>query len=398
MTITVDPSGNGNFSTIQSAIDSVPSNNAYWITIYVKAGRYREKVTIPNDKPYITLQGEGQDNTFVEWNDHDSIARSATFSTMANNVVVKHISFRNSYNNPKNGNPIVAAVAAMVSGDKSYFLNVGFYGLQDTLWDDQGRHYYNICTIEGAVDFIFGTGQSLYEECTISVIGAALAPGVPGYITAQGRTNPNDGNGFVFKNCQVSGNGTTYLGRPWRSYARVLFYKTSMSQIVQPSGWEPWNFAGHEDQLTFAEYENSGPGSDTSKRVKWTKKLSLETVNAMASLSFVDNDGWLKDLALFFYENVEPFVERVITDFDLVSIRTSPISNSSVKFKCEECLKSIREWCSQRGAWCRHLQTHTPLLEVHAPPLVPHASICLLKVEEVDVTVMYTPPTSDREN
>ena len=51
----------------------------------------------------------------------------------------------------------------MVSGDKSYFFSVGFFGLQDTLWDDQGRHYYKLCTIQGAADFIFGAGQSLYE-------------------------------------------------------------------------------------------------------------------------------------------------------------------------------------------------------------------------------------------
>jgi len=35
--------------------------------------------------------------------------------------------------------------------------------LQDTLWDCQGRHYFNSCTIEGAMDFIYGAGQSLYE-------------------------------------------------------------------------------------------------------------------------------------------------------------------------------------------------------------------------------------------
>lgn len=40
-TITVDPSGRGNFSKIQSAIDSVPSNNKYWTTIKIKAGVYR---------------------------------------------------------------------------------------------------------------------------------------------------------------------------------------------------------------------------------------------------------------------------------------------------------------------------------------------------------------------
>lgn len=71
---------------------------------------------------------------------------------------------QNSYNNPVNmKNPRVPAVAARVSGDKNVFHRCGFYGLQDTLWDDQGRHYFKRCTVQGAVDFIFGGGQSIYE-------------------------------------------------------------------------------------------------------------------------------------------------------------------------------------------------------------------------------------------
>lgn len=54
----------------------------------------REKVKISFDKPFIVLEGEGQKNTFVEWDDHDSSAESPTFTTMADNVVVKSISFR----------------------------------------------------------------------------------------------------------------------------------------------------------------------------------------------------------------------------------------------------------------------------------------------------------------
>lgn len=55
------------------------------------------------------------------------------------------------------------AVAAMIAGDKSIFYKCEFLGFQDTLWDVEGRHYFKLCTIEGAVDFIFGNGQSIYE-------------------------------------------------------------------------------------------------------------------------------------------------------------------------------------------------------------------------------------------
>ncbi|XP_004489925.1 probable pectinesterase 29 [Cicer arietinum] len=289
-TLVVDSLGQGNFSTIQSAIDSIPSNNNVWICIKVKEGTYREKIEIPRDKPYIILKGEGRRKSYVEWDDHDTTAQSPTFVIMADNIVVKSISFRNSYNNPLNNRPKRPAVAAMISGDKVYFYRVGFFGFQDTLWDDKGRHYYELCTIQGAVDFIFGAGQSLFERCSISVIGV-------GYITAQGRTNPNDGSGFVFKDSHVFGNGTVYLGRPWRGYARVLFYNTNMTNVVRPSGWNSWNFDSREDHVTFAEHGNFGPGADTSKRVKWAKKLDLKTVEKMASLNFIDpkQEQWLQN-------------------------------------------------------------------------------------------------------
>lgn len=58
------------------------------------------------------------------------------------------------------------AVAFRISGDKAYFLGCGFYGAQDTLCDDAGRHYFKDCYIEGSIDFIFGNGRSMYKVIT----------------------------------------------------------------------------------------------------------------------------------------------------------------------------------------------------------------------------------------
>ncbi|KAK7856795.1 putative pectinesterase 29 [Quercus suber] len=104
-TFTVDQSGNANFSTIQSAIDAVPSNNKYWTCIRIKAGTYREKLLIPYDKPYIILKGVAKTKTLVEWGDHDNLAQSPTFTSQADHIVAKSISFRNTYNNPDWNNP-----------------------------------------------------------------------------------------------------------------------------------------------------------------------------------------------------------------------------------------------------------------------------------------------------
>ncbi|PKI57568.1 hypothetical protein CRG98_022039 [Punica granatum] len=295
-TIFVDPSQHGNFTTIQAAIDSVPRDNTKWVCIYIKKGIYREKVNIPSDKPYIILKGQSRRTTEIVWDDHENLAQSPTFTSMADNIVVKSISFRNSYNNPVNEkHPRVPAAAARISGDKSFFYRCGFYGLQDTLWDDEGRHYYKSCTIQGAVDFIFGAGQSLYEKCSISVLGGALGPGIDGIITAQGRTNLNDVNGFVFKDCKVAGTGSAVLGRPWRAYARVLFYNSNFTRVVSPKGWDAGNFRGHEDRLTFSEYNCHGEGAAPSDRVSWVKKLSWLTAEQLASTTYIDSDAWLND-------------------------------------------------------------------------------------------------------
>jgi hypothetical protein len=59
------------------------------------------------------------------------------------------------------------AVALRISGTKAAFYNCSFNGAQDTLYDHKGLHYFNNCFIQGSVDFIFGSGRSLYEVITL---------------------------------------------------------------------------------------------------------------------------------------------------------------------------------------------------------------------------------------
>ncbi|KAH6809115.1 Pectin lyase-like superfamily protein [Perilla frutescens var. frutescens] len=286
-TISVDPSGGGNFKTIQSAINYVPQFSRHWICIRVKQGIYRERVYIPAERPFIYLEGEGQTKTHVVSDGHDPFDATATFTTRAENIVVKGISFNNSYNSIGSHNSIAPAAAAKIEGDKSAFYDCGFFGLQDTLWDSNGRHYFKRCTIEGAADFIFGSGQSIYEKCLISVVAATLN-GAAGYITAQGREQAGEKSGFVFKQCNVFGNGKTFLGRAWRKYARVIFYQTSMSDIIVPLGWDAWGL------LMFEEIDCHGVGANTSGRVRWAnKRLNNRYLQRLIDISYINYGGWI---------------------------------------------------------------------------------------------------------
>ncbi|XP_065017794.1 probable pectinesterase 66 [Musa acuminata AAA Group] len=313
-TITVNKNGGADFSSIQAAINSIPDYNNQWIKVQVAAGVYRspssptlsfpytsstspfrsrcrEKVTV-SFKGFILLQGEGAQQTSIEWGGYsgdaagDDTATSATFTTYGANFVARDITFKNTYT----GNTREQAVAVLVAGDKSSFYNCRFISVQDTLCDEMGRHYIKDCYIEGAIDFIWGVGQSIYEGCTISTVNI---PEQPGYITAHGRQTSGDPSGFVFKSCNITGTGKTYLGRAWNHHARVLFHQTSMSDIVVPAGWDVWHQSGHENDITFAESGCTGPGSNHTGRISWAKKLGDAELQQLTSMSFIDSEGWL---------------------------------------------------------------------------------------------------------
>ena len=63
---------------------------------------------------------------------------------------------------PDGKRPGAQAVALRISGDKAAFYDCTLNGFQDTVCDDKGRHFFKDCTIQGTVDFIFGSGKSLY--------------------------------------------------------------------------------------------------------------------------------------------------------------------------------------------------------------------------------------------
>ncbi|XP_050918227.1 probable pectinesterase 29 isoform X2 [Lathyrus oleraceus] len=293
--ITVGQSGKTDFKTIQSAIDSVPAGNSQWIHIQISSGVYKEHVLIPKNKPCIYLEGAGSQSTSIEWGSHEN----ATFDIKGSNTVAKGITFTNTLNSPVLSNAIAVtqAKAAKIHADKCAFYSCSFLGVQDTINDDDGRHYYKNCYIQGSTDFIYGNGQSLFEASTIYFSNGKSSLHQDGVITAQYRNSPNDPSGFVFKNCNISGTGyKTELGRPMRPYARVIIAYSYLSDVVRPEGWSQFKYVGQEENLTFVEEGCTGPGADKSKRVKWMKSMSGPELDKFLSLSFIVQEGWISKL------------------------------------------------------------------------------------------------------
>lgn len=114
-----------------------------------------EQVVIPVDKPYITISGTQASTTILTWSQGNDIFKSPTLTIFASHFVARYITVQNTYGGK--------AVAMRVAGDKAAFYSCRFISYQDTILDDVGSHYFKYCYIEGATDFICGSGTSLYE-------------------------------------------------------------------------------------------------------------------------------------------------------------------------------------------------------------------------------------------
>uniref|UniRef100_A0A0E0CZK8 pectinesterase n=1 Tax=Oryza meridionalis TaxID=40149 RepID=A0A0E0CZK8_9ORYZ len=280
------------FKTVQSAIDAVPVGNTEWVIVHLRSGIYREKVMIPETKPFIFVRGNGKGRTSIN---HESAsshnAESAAFTVHADNVIVFGLSIRNSARAGLPNVPEVRTVAAMVGGDKIAFYHCAFYSPHHTLFDVAGRHYYESCYIQGNIDFIFGGGQSIFQ-CPEIFVKPDRRTEIKGSITAQNRKQ-EDGSGFVFIKGKVYGVGQVYLGRANEAYSRVIFADTYLSKTINPAGWTSYGYTGSTDHVMLGEFNCTGPGSEATKREPWSRQLTKEEADKFINIDFINGKEWL---------------------------------------------------------------------------------------------------------
>lgn len=271
--ITVAKDGLGDFTTIQSAIEATKAFPDQRITIFIKNGIYREKVRVPSWNNLLSFIGEDAEKTIITWDDYFSKVnkgRNSTFLTAtllveADDFYTENLTIENS------AGEVGQAVALHLEGNRCVFKNCKIRGNQDTAFLDgeNSNQFFTGCTIEGTTDFIFGSATVAFSECEI-------ISKKDSYITAASTTKDKP-FGYVFTNCKLTANegvSKVYLGRPWRNFAKTVFMNCELDNHILPEGWHNWNKTEAETTTFYAEYNNSGAGSATGNRVKWSHRLS----------------------------------------------------------------------------------------------------------------------------
>ncbi|XP_028770844.1 putative pectinesterase/pectinesterase inhibitor 22 [Neltuma alba] len=285
--------GSGHYRSISEAVDAAPRQSKGRYVIYVTKGIYKENVDLKRTKPNIMLVGEGIGKTIVTGNRNFmqgwTTFRTATVAVSGKGFIARDMSFRNTAG-PVNHQ----AVALRVDSDQSAFYRCSIEGHQDTLYAHSLRQFYRECEIYGTIDFIFGNGAAVLQNCKLYT--RVPLPLQKVTITAQGRKSPHQNTGFVIQDSFVLATQPTYLGRPWKQFSRTVYINTYMSGLVQPRGWLEWagNFA--LNTLWYGEYKNYGPGSALGGRVKWPGFHIIKdpaAANDFTVQHFIDGGSWL---------------------------------------------------------------------------------------------------------
>lgn len=292
--VTVAADGSGQYRSLQEAISAAPMRTGAadprWV-IYVKAGTYLERIYVQRERGNILVTGEDAAKTVVTFNLNANLPgpdgkpigtfRTPTVQVDGDGMIWENLTFANS------AGPVGQALALRVDADRVVFRRCRFLGWQDTILVNRGRHYFADCYIEGHVDFIFGAGTAFFDRCQIHCLK-------DGFITAAS-TPEGKAFGFVFADCSITGGEgvKTYLGRPWRIYARTVFLRTVMSGVVRPEGWHNWSKPEAEKTAHYAEFASTGPGASPATRVPWAKLLTgAEAAAVTPRQVLAGDDGW----------------------------------------------------------------------------------------------------------
>ncbi len=295
--------GTATFHTLGAALTAAPDSSATTYVIYIRNGRYREKLTV--DKPNITLIGESRDGVTLTFDatadtpDPDGgtlgTRGSYTLRITAPDFRAEHLTIENAFDYRANllrsasdpgkiKNTQAVALHLDRGSDRAAFVDCVFSGWQDTVYVNAGRASFRQCIILGHTDFIFGAGVAVFEDCDI--ISRA-----GGYIAAPS-TPPLQRYGLVFIGSRLGRESnavkpnTVALGRPWHPSSNpnvnpsAVYIDGNMDDHILVEGWTQMGGYGPET-ARFFEYKSHGVGAvkDPRRRVLTDEQASQYGIN-----------------------------------------------------------------------------------------------------------------------
>lgn len=287
--VTVRQDGRGDFPTLSAA--AAAQEPGVPVHFILGPGVYKERPFLELDDYLITGAGIGRTVISAGVGGRDpwpgesktGTFRSWTLFLGGRSAQMEHLTVENTAGD---GAKAGQALAVYADAARVCMVDVALHGNQDTLFtaplplterEKNGfrgpreaaprldtRQYYRDCEISGNIDFIFGGANAVFDRCRIVPLAHESSAS---YITAA--STPQGKPGYLFADCTVQGNcpeGSVYLGRPWRAYARVFWLNCRLSAEISSAGWDNWNDPANESTVHFGEYGSLGPGKPTEGR------------------------------------------------------------------------------------------------------------------------------------
>ncbi|ESW29165.1 hypothetical protein PHAVU_002G048600 [Phaseolus vulgaris] len=313
--VVVAKDGSDKFKTVAEAVKSAPVNSKTRYVIYVKKGTYKENVEICQTKKNVMLVGDGKDLTVItgslNYVDGTGTFQTATVAAVGDGFIGQDIWFQNTAGPQKQ-----QAVALRVGADKSVINRCRIDAFQDTLYAHSNRQFYRDSFITGTVDFIFGNAAVVFQKCNL--VARKPMSNQKNMVTAQGREDPNQNTGTSIQQCNLTpssdlkpvvGSIKTYLGRPWKKYSRTVVMQSTIENHIYPTGWAEWDEKSKDflQTLYYAEYNNSGAGAGSSKRVNWPgyhKSITATEASKFTVTQLIQGNVWLKNTGVNYTEGL----------------------------------------------------------------------------------------------
>lgn len=293
--LTVSAAGDGDFSTVQGALDHVPDRPARRTTIFVKNGDYEEIVYFRN-KRKLAIVGEDRDKVRIHYANNEvfnphplNVAtneRPGTFPSrraafMADNVediALVNLTIETTAKGQAEG--------LLLNGARNIVTHATVRGSGDAL-QTNGSAYYSHFTLTGDGDTILGRGPAYFRDCDIASKGAFM------WIR---NTETNHGN--VFVGCRFTAIGApTEIARlpdnKGRNYphAEAVLIDSTLDGIV-PAGWgEIGDGATH---VKFWEFNSRRPdGSPVDTGARHPRSRQLDAVRDAAVIAQYRDPAWV---------------------------------------------------------------------------------------------------------